>query len=85
MKTSFESIRRCAMPEHRIQCRTLAAASLSVVLMMNIEGCGKSGDAPAANGAAGPSVASGLLGSPASGLMSNPASGVMGTGGSGKQ
>lgn len=55
-----------------------ATLSLSFALMATIAACGRSDDRPSANGAGGPSEASGLLGSPASGIMSNPASGVMG-------
>ena len=54
---------------------------LSCVLVTTIAACGRGNDQPVANGAGGPSEASGLLGSPASGIMSNPASGVMGAAG----
>ena len=63
---------------------TSAWLALGLLLVSGIAACGKSNDMPAANGAGGPSAASGLLGSPASGVMSNPASGVLG-GVSGKQ
>jgi hypothetical protein len=54
------------------------ATVVAALLMIGIAACEKTGGSGATSGSAGPSPASGLLGTPASGLMSSPASGVLG-------
>lgn len=57
--------------------RDAVAMVLGLTFALCITACQKPGDSGATSGSAGPSEASGLLGSPASGIMSSPASGVL--------
>jgi hypothetical protein len=58
--------------------RDVLVVTVATLLVLSVAACDKAGDSGATSGSAGPSAASGLLGTPASGIMSSPASGVMG-------
>jgi hypothetical protein len=60
--------------------RDVVSTVVGVTFVLVIAACQKAGDSGATSGSAGPSAASGLLGSPASGVMSSPASGLMSKG-----
>ena len=57
--------------------REAVAMLVGLTFALGMTACQKPGDSGATAGSAGPSEASGLLGSPASGVMSSPASGIL--------
>jgi hypothetical protein len=61
----------------KARSRETVAMVVGVTFALCMTACQKPGDSGATSGSAGPSAASGLLGSPASGVMSSPASGVL--------